>query len=338
MFKMKPDPLYRRIIRELVPIDPHNRLRMYGFMLMGGLFGVFLAIGMVFGGGHSPLMGLFYILLAVLIFLVFFFVFHTISEAPAMILWGRGRPVDQRQLKMETQLDLARTAERNRHFRQAVDLYRQLLLENLSDSPEWIWFQIGRIQHEYIVDHHRATYAFRKVIQRLKAMNVDPEDGSGLGAIYRDSLARLNVLADRVEQVEKGIAARRDEVTSLVENGDIGAARALVDRLHEDDPDDAENNFLKGFVISRLGSYGLGIEYYRRAIELDPDHLRARYNLAAALDAMEEEWEAAEAYETYIEAAGDSPLEVEWVDQAKLQLARLKHSINEQLPLDSSEK
>jgi tetratricopeptide (TPR) repeat protein len=261
--------------------------------------------------------------------IVLFAVWYSVSEASSSVYWRRGGKTDPRDLQRDDLLERARVAERNQLYGDAITCYREVLAQGLSPQPERIWFRIGVLAQEFERDYPLAYQAFRRAAEILgertpPAEGEADEEGASL---RRECETREADVAGRLRDRGRGDLARRAEVMKLVEDGRIQEARVRVERMHEDAPGDAENTFLKGYVTCRLGSYWLGVDLYRRALELDPAHHRAAYNLAAALDVLEQEDEALAAYERYLEGAADAADEREWLDQARLQCDRLRQEV-----------
>ncbi|MHC4862134.1 MAG: DNA-directed RNA polymerase subunit alpha C-terminal domain-containing protein, partial [Planctomycetota bacterium] len=78
---------------------------------------------------------------------------------------------------------------------------------------------------------------------------------------------------------------------------DAAGARRTLGRLRKDVAASADGQFLAGFVHEIFGEYDEAYEAYEQAIEMDPDHGKARFRLAYALDLDGSEDEAVELYE-----------------------------------------
>lgn len=58
----------------------------------------------------------------------------------------------------------------------------------------------------------------------------------------------------------------------------------------------AEEYFMEGNNAQENGSYELAIEYYQKAIVIDPDHADAYFNMGVAYNDLENYDEAAQCY------------------------------------------
>ena len=313
------DPFLRRLGRELLPTEPYALM----FLMLSGLLIAAVSFVMLLLGAPWRAVLLFAALL-IPIASMLCLVFVHVSDLPAKALFGLGRKVDGRQMELEDLRDQAASAERNHLFGQAVKLYREILARQLSEKPERVWFRIALIHNEHLRDYRSASAAYRRALGLL-GQEADGEDEPEEDAVLRrECKERLESLIQRIKEADRGVTARRQEITALVEDELFSEARARIDQLNEDDPGDAENDYLKGFILARSGSYELGIEHYRKALERDPDHLRARYNLAAALDIVQRNPEAIEVYEEYLQRAAGVGDEEEWIARARMQLSRLR--------------
>lgn len=79
-------------------------------------------------------------------------------------------------------------------------------------------------------------------------------------------------------------------------------------------------------VYEDKGLYPDAIAEYRKVVEQDPKHTGALYNLALVYEKVDAR-EAISLWERYIELAGSSPQEKDWVDVAKLHLRKLKNQV-----------
>ena len=141
---------------------------------------------------------------------------------------------------------------------------------------------------------------------------VSPEYRETVRAFYR-GLASLEVglLNDAQAAFERAAALAPDEPAIRANlavvhvgfgneaeaAGHIEAARGLA-------PDSAEIRFLEAQLAGFQGRFEDAVAGYRRVVELDPDHLRARYALAQELDRDGGDAEAAEA-QAQLEAIRD---------------------------------
>ncbi len=91
----------------------------------------------------------------------------------------------------------------------------------------------------------------------------------------------------------------------------------------ESDTEKARRKFLWGDTAMASGHYEEAIDFYEMAIELDPDLIQARYNLALAYESVDRE-RAAELWDEYIELAADDLSQSKWVEQAEDHVRRLR--------------
>ncbi|MCY4509146.1 MAG: tetratricopeptide repeat protein, partial [Acidobacteria bacterium] len=141
---------------------------------------------------------------------------------------------------------------------------------------------------------------------------ISPEYRETVRAFYR-GLASLEVgLLDDAQAAFERAAALAPDEPAIRANlavvhvgfgneaeaaGHIEAARGLA-------PDSAEVRFLEAQLAGFQGRFEEAVAGYRQVVELDPDHLRARYALAQELDRAGGDAEAAEA-QAQLEAIRD---------------------------------
>jgi tetratricopeptide (TPR) repeat protein len=80
---------------------------------------------------------------------------------------------------------------------------------------------------------------------------------------------------------------------------------------------------VEGGELRNYGYADAALQAYRRAIALDPQLLKAYYNLACVAEKINVE-EGIAAWEGYLTAARDIPSEQEWVLKARRYLRTLK--------------
>jgi chemotaxis protein methyltransferase WspC len=85
----------------------------------------------------------------------------------------------------------------------------------------------------------------------------------------------------------------RQTVCALVSAGRIAEAINTLRGLVSENPRNAEAHELLGCVYHRMGNLKEAVSAFRRAVFLNPDHPDYLYNLAAALYASGDKWEAA---------------------------------------------
>lgn len=88
----------------------------------------------------------------------------------------------------------------------------------------------------------------------------------------------------------------RQRAINLAQQGQIAAARSLIDGLCRSNARDAEAWFILGALDEQLGDQPKAIEHYRRAVQLAPGLSDAQNNLGALLEAMGRLEEAAKHY------------------------------------------
>ena len=144
------------------------------------------------------------------------------------------------------------------------------------------------------------------------AAGASPEYRETVRAFYR-GLAALEVglLDDAQAQFERAAALAPDEpairanlAVVHVGFGDETAAAAHVEAARGLAPDSVEVRFLEAQLAGFQGRFEDAAAGFRQVIEIDPDHLRARYALALELDRAGGDAEAAEA-QAQIEAIRD---------------------------------
>jgi tetratricopeptide (TPR) repeat protein len=318
---------FRRLVSALLPAEPEDKLVLLGLLLTGALLGgVIVAAYTVFRGTSLRTAAAAFALILLGMWAIYGF-WSAISDVPGRVHWARGRKADPRQLERDDLLERARVAERNQFYAEAVGYHRELIDRGLAPRPERVWFRVGVLRQEFLRDYDGAAAAYRCAADRLRARDAPEGEEESTASLLRDCEGRIAECVARVRELGRSDLARRDEVMKLAADGRIDEARARVDRMVEDAPDDAENNFLKAYLACKTGNYWLGLDLYRTALELDPTHHRAAYNLAATLDILGQEEEAAEAYQRYLEAAADAASEREWTEQARLQLARVRQAV-----------
>jgi protein O-GlcNAc transferase len=143
-----------------------------------------------------------------------------------------------------------------------------------------------------------------------------------------------------MEALELAVAADPSHVRThlrlallYAQQGQYDKATPHFQKAAELRPDDAQVQYNLGNMHARqaieageLVNYGYAdaaLRAYRRAIELDPQRVKAYYNLACVAEKMSTQ-EGIEAWEQYLHVAGNVPTEAEWVVKARGYLRHLK--------------
>jgi len=106
----------------------------------------------------------------------------------------------------------------------------------------------------------------------------------------------------------------------------FGAAIIIIITIfakRESDVERARRKLIWGDLAMESYHYEEAIDFYEKAVELDPDLIQARYNLAVAYESVDKQ-KAAELWEEYIELAADDPSQSRWMEQANEHLKRLR--------------
>jgi tetratricopeptide (TPR) repeat protein len=169
------------------------------------------------------------------------------------------------------------------------------------------------------------------------------EEGWNLAEVqYRRSLA-LAAQGDEDEAIltgERALEANPDHVLARVQLAVLYAQREryaqateMLQRAADVAPDDARVQYNLGNMHARqaiegaeLVNYGYAdaaMRAYRRALELDPQLLKAAYNLACVAEKISSQ-EGITAWEHYLALARDVASEQEWVVKARRYLRGLK--------------
>ena len=324
----EPESWSERIFGFLKPTEFANLILYIGFAAGGLMVGLIFGAVLVAFVDRPPVLILEVGLTGAGAGLLFGVIFIGVTEKSVSMLWGHGRKVDQKVLAFEELMEQAVAFQRNHRYADAIDRFREILRRNLAPRPEGVWYRIGIVEHELRRDYKRAAYAYRKAIALLEGKPESAQEFSREATLLRECTTRLEGLSPRLQEVHSGALARRTAVMDLVAEEDLDEAREHTLRLVQDNPEDAENHFLRGYVLAKTGQRQLAIEQYRAAVEIDPAHTRALYNLAATLDVTEDVDEAIVGYERYLEAAAVDPDEAEWIDQARMQLDRLRAEVD----------
>ncbi|MEK6816805.1 MAG: tetratricopeptide repeat protein [Nanoarchaeota archaeon] len=102
----------------------------------------------------------------------------------------------------------------------------------------------------------------------------------------KDSVATQNALLDSLNQRAARVEQAREQIDIGVANASRGrftAALKSYDRAISLDPQNSGAYALKGYLLLRKGENKLALDYLTRAVEMGPDMLWHRYNLALAL-------------------------------------------------------
>jgi tetratricopeptide (TPR) repeat protein len=143
-----------------------------------------------------------------------------------------------------------------------------------------------------------------------------------------------------IQACELALAANPDHVLARVQLALLYAQRERYDQATETlqravdvSPDDPRVQYnlgnmharqaVEGGEIINYGYADAAMQAYRRAIELDPQCLKAYYNLACVAEKISLE-EGISAWEQYLSVARNIPTEQEWVVKARRYLRGLK--------------
>lgn len=106
----------------------------------------------------------------------------------------------------------------------------------------------------------------------------------------------------------------------------FGAAIIIIITIfakRESDVERARRKLIWGDSAMESYHYEEAIDFYEKAVELDPDLIQARYNLALAYESVDKE-KATELWVEYVELAADDPSQSRWIGQADDHLKRLR--------------
>ncbi|UCE27926.1 MAG: tetratricopeptide repeat protein [Candidatus Coatesbacteria bacterium] len=106
----------------------------------------------------------------------------------------------------------------------------------------------------------------------------------------------------------------------------FGAAIIIIITIfakRESDAERARKKLIWGDEAMASFHYEEAIDFYEKAVELDPDLIQARYNLAIAYESVDKE-RAIELWEEYVALASDDPSQSRWIEQAEEHLRRLR--------------
>jgi len=106
----------------------------------------------------------------------------------------------------------------------------------------------------------------------------------------------------------------------------FGAAIIIIITIfakRESDAERARRMLIWGDSAMSSGHYEEAVDFYEKAVELDPDLIQARYNLALAYESVDKE-RAVELWEEYVELASGDPSQSRWVEQADEHMRRLR--------------
>ena len=169
------------------------------------------------------------------------------------------------------------------------------------------------------------------------------EAGGNLAEVqYRRALvlAAQGHEEEAIQACEQALEADSDHVSARVQLALLYAQREryeqateTLQRAAEVSPEDARVQYNLGNMHARqaiegseLVNYGYAdaaMRAYRRAIEIDPQCLKAYYNLACVAEKISVQ-EGISAWEQYLNVARNNPTEQEWVVKARRYLRALK--------------
>lgn len=104
---------------------------------------------------------------------------------------------------------------------------------------------------------------------------------------------------------ETGAAVLLAEGRSRLLQGDFGGARERFDLAAKDAPDDLQVPFAIGNAWYEAGDAATAVEWFRRALDLDPRCVEAHYNLGVALQRLQRNDEAEGAYRAVLSLDAD---------------------------------
>jgi tetratricopeptide (TPR) repeat protein len=106
----------------------------------------------------------------------------------------------------------------------------------------------------------------------------------------------------------------------------FGAAIIIIVTIfakRESNEERARRKLVWGDTAMESGHYEEAIDFYEKAVELNPDLVQAYYNLALAYESVDRE-RAVELWAEYLVLAEGNPSQSRWVEQAEEHLKRLR--------------
>lgn len=97
-----------------------------------------------------------------------------------------------------------------------------------------------------------------------------------------DTLSAKNTLAEGVEKYENNKELTLILTDLLYDIGEIDNALETLDRAAEADPENYIYPFTKGLIYQKERQYSNAIDYYKKAVELEPDELKTYVHIATS--------------------------------------------------------
>jgi Flp pilus assembly protein TadD len=216
------------------------------------------------------------------------------------------------------QSDIAR-AERAGDFREAARLRRGFLDSGVAPDPAGEAFRLARLYEEHLKRPQDALYWYRRAATLGGA-----DHHYALEAERGAERLRHAVSISDLDRQDREAALQR-----AIDAGEFDAAEKLAEEMHTLYPHAALPHFALGFIASQRQNHSLAAALYHEAMTLDPDHERAHFNLAIALQKAERWVEARDAWRRYLDKFGDR--ESASAQAAREALAGLNDELNSNL-------
>jgi tetratricopeptide (TPR) repeat protein len=221
------------------------------------------------------------------------------SESVGNLPYGLGRhftPVEEQNMEWQDRID---KLERAGDYEQAVAARRHWLEAGQPPSRATQLFLIAQTYEERLKQPREALLWYRKTAA------LGPDGNS----YYLEAKARADRLAKAWHTSDADHAAREAAIREQIEKEDFDAAARLAEDLTRHYPASAVGHFLRGVMASRRGNHAQAAAYYTQAVNQDPQHERAAFNLALALGKAHQYVEARRHWQVYLERfdAPDSP-------------------------------
>lgn len=245
-------------------------------------------------------------------------------------LFGRQRPVDQKELSFESLRDLAEARDRRGEYKEASALYRQMMDNPLNQNTAYTAYRLAEIYAHHLGRPDDAMYWYRKAMALIRSAN--PEHFTE-HSLWPELQRGLDLFTDAKVTDDNDFQQRIATMQTALEEKRLDEAHAQSADLLRRYPHHADAWFWAALVEVRRGLPARAIDHYYQAIEHDAHHLRALFNLAMLLVKEDRLVEARERLERYLAEATGQPAEADYVQTATEKLAAVKEELNSSIDI-----
>ncbi len=96
----------------------------------------------------------------------------------------------------------------------------------------------------------------------------------------KDTLKALEVVREAIEVHPANTELKREEINILIILDQLDDAREKLEATLQDDPGNANTYYSLAYMYDESGDDDQAVEKYTKAIEIDPEHFEANFNLA----------------------------------------------------------